>query len=132
MLLSEMASEMPEEFGPPNWAKVVRKVTDCIDQGVVFVYEEDGEIYGSLGGEIGKQWFTEAQMFGDLWFYVRKDKRTSKAAVSLLKAIKDWGHEHNIPLQVGHMFGGEVDRKDVLYERCGFKRLGAVYSEGAS
>jgi GNAT superfamily N-acetyltransferase len=130
MLLSEMHAEAPDGYGALNWAKVVRKITDAIDQGIVFVYEEDGQIFGSIGGEIGTDWWSDDHAFGDLWFYVRKDKRASKAGFALLKAIKQWGKDNEVSLRVAHVFGGDVDRTDALYARAGFKRLGSVYSEG--
>lgn len=130
MLLSEMHEEGPYEVDALNWPKVVRKVVDAVDKGVVFVWEEDGNIFGSIGGELGPNWFSDKVAFGDLWFYVRESKRNSKAGIELLRAVRDWGRKEEIPVTVAHVFAGDVERKDKLYERLEFVKIGSIFSEG--
>lgn len=133
-LLSQMYDENGANFPQPNWSKVTHTVLHAIEQGVVILAEDDEkEILGSIGGVPGPEWFADQPYLGDLWYYVREDKRDSRAAVELLKGFKKIAHEKGFKTKVAHVFGeDDKESKDRFYERMGYMPVGTVYIERPS
>jgi len=130
MLLSDMHQESPLDLGEIDWTKTVQHVITSIEQGACFVAEDDNEVIGSVGGYFGCEWFSNRNTLGDLWFYVRPERRSTSAGHDLITAFKQLSNETNVPVKMGHVFGDDLDRKDKFYKRHGFKRIGASYVKG--
>ena len=98
---------------------------------IVLVAVEDGRIVGTIGGRQGLDWWSDEKYFGDLWFYVLKEARSSRTAISLVKRfVKEIKNlSPDIKIRLGHVFSGDCDRKDKFFERLGFKKAGSVFME---
>ena len=74
-------------------------------------------------------WWAQNKYLSDLWLYVSPDHRKSSAGIELIKNFKNVGNEAKIPVRLGHIFSGDIDRKDKLFEKSGFKKVGSVFVE---
>ena len=74
-------------------------------------------------------WWAENNYLSDLWLYVSPDHRKSSAGVMLIKNFKKVGNDSKIPVRLGHVFSGDIDRKDKWFNSLGFKKVGSVFVE---
>jgi hypothetical protein len=127
-LLADMHQE--SELEAVNWNKVTHIVTDCVSQGLVLVaVTDDNEIAGSIGGAVSSEWYSDAPLLGDYWFYVRPEHRATPAAFKLVKAWKDIAKSGDLAIKMGHVLGEDIDRKDKMFEKLGFEKLGSMYGK---
>jgi RimJ/RimL family protein N-acetyltransferase len=126
-LLSQMHEEPEIEVDEMDWFKVSHIATECIKKNLILVAEtkEDG-IIGSIGGETMTEWYSTTPVLADYWFYVLPEHRKTAAAFKLMKAFKDIADENNIQMKVGYTLGNDP-RKDKLYEKLGFEKLGTLF-----
>lgn len=127
VLLSEMQEEA--ELENVNWTKVSHTLIECIGKGLVLISvdEEQNRITGSIGGDVGTEWYSTEPILGDYWFFVREQYRQTPAAARLITAWKEIGDGGKVTIKMGHVLGGDVERKDKLFERMGFEKLGSLY-----
>lgn len=91
----------------------------------------DGEgIAGTISLSPRKLWWCDTEYWGDGWFYVRPEKRRSRAAVLLLKAAEAFARETGKPLAVNVWHSADLERKDAFFRRMGFAALGGFYIKG--
>lgn len=127
-LIGRFHSEYAEWFPSVSVDKVIRYVGDLVENGVVFIAENDnGDILGVLSGKVGCYWFTDEQMVQDGFFYVAPEHRGTRCASALIKSLKAWADMKGLKLECAAISGGDVDRRDRFYERNGFARIGGVY-----
>lgn len=125
-MLTEMHRETDVDLTSISPKKLSEVVVKTINDGVVLVAVEDnGKIVGSIGGGTATEWWSNEPIFGDLWFYVYKDNRKSKAGIDLIKRFIRHGEGRHIKL--GHVYNGDMDRKDKFYERLGLRKVGSTY-----
>ena len=131
LLLAEMHMNVAEDLALPVFSgpKVARKIDDCLRDGAILLSISEERIVGILGLLRGSFWYSDAQFVGDAFFYVTPSARTSTAARDLLKAAKLLEKE-NLPVLLATVTGKDVDRKDFLYERLGYKKIGSVFAVG--
>ena len=106
-----------EEFDQGNWD------SNSAQQ------EEDKQLCGSIGGQISQDWWSDEKYVSDAWFYVYKNNRKSTIAKKLLQHFINVIKEAKMNLRLGHVFSGDIDRKDKFYERMGFVKAGSIYVE---
>ena len=125
-LLSDMHQEA--ELDNVNWIKVTHIVTDCIANGLVFLaVTDEGDLAGSIGGAVSTEWNADTPLLGDYWFFVRPEHRASPAAFKLVKAWKEVAKKNDLEIKMGHVLGSDMDRKDQMFEKLGFEKLGSMY-----
>ena len=124
-LLIKMHEESEFELCKIEPEKICQTVSNAIENGVVFVSVQDGRITGTIGGIYSSDWWSDETFLGDLWFYVCKADRKSKSAISLIKKFID--KSSNFQLRLGHVYGGDMKRKDKFYERLGLLKAGTYY-----
>ncbi len=133
-ILMELGRAFHEELAwhhlPLDEQKAEAGAAHAIGQHLAIGVEDDsGELCGALllhPMESGF-WFSSAPFLQEIGFYVRPDKRASRAAVMLLDAAKAIADDIGLPLFSTPFSGVAVDRKDKLFERSGFVRLGSIY-----
>ena len=128
-MLSVMHKETELYVPTINSHKLVNKVNDIIHSGIVLVATEQNQLLGSIGGTIGTDWWSDEQYLSDLWFYVYKDHRKSNIAKNMIVDFIKIGKEANMKIRLGHIFSGDLDRKDKFYERLGLVKAGSTYVE---
>ena len=109
---------------------LARKVDNVIKNGIVFVtYNNEGFITGSIGGIYANDWWSVEKHLSDLWFFVSKNYRKSRSAIMLVKYFINFAKSIKMSVRLGHVFSGDIERKDKFFERLGFKKAGSVYVE---
>jgi|TARA_R110000751_G_scaffold20052_3_gene59188 hypothetical protein len=124
-LLIKMHEESEFELCEIKPEKMFQSVSNAIENGVVFISVQDGRITGTIGGVYSSDWWSDEVFLGDLWFYVCKECRKSKAGISLIKSFINEGGK--MQLRLGHVYGGDMKRKDKFYERLGLLKAGSYY-----
>lgn len=130
-LLIEMHQTADVDLPPVNGAKAISRIARCIQDGTALVAEDDdGNLAGSVGGEVSCDWYSDQPFLVDAWFYVRPTARSSRAALLLLRGFQDAARAADLPLRMGVFNGGDVERKDHFFTRAGLRRVGGFYVEG--
>jgi|TARA_R100000654_G_scaffold75061_1_gene111093 N-acetylglutamate synthase-like GNAT family acetyltransferase len=128
-LLVDMHNNAEVPLSPIHSEKLIAKVNQVIHKGVVFVAMKENVLLGSIGGMVVSDWWAENNYLSDLWLYVSPDHRKSSAGVMLIKNFKKVGNDSKIPVRLGHVFSGDIDRKDKWFNSLGFKKVGSVFVE---
>ena len=118
--------DLPEIDGE----KFSNAVLRTINQGIVLVAIEDGQMIGSIGGIKSSEWWSNEPLLGDIWFYVEPESRATRAAANLVKEFMSAGQ--GMKVKLGHIYGNDLDRKDNFSERLGLKKIGTSYFSEAS
>ena len=129
-LLHRMHKEVDFAISEISPAKFSTVVLGAINQGVVLVAIENGQMIGSIGGGYASEWWSDEVMLGDVWFYVEPESRGTKAVINLIKEFIEIGD--GMKIKLGHMYGSDQSRKNNFYERLGLKKAGIHYFSEAS
>ena len=128
LLLKEMHEGAVLKIPDINTQVLANKLDELIKRGIVFVaYNKENELMGSIGGQFVTDWWGKEQYLSDYWFFVPKRFRKSKAAIMLVKSFINRAKSSNVPVRLGHIFSGDIARKDKFYERLGFTKAGSIY-----
>tara|TARA_R100000808_G_C2155393_1_gene167764 strand:- start:16969 stop:17409 length:441 start_codon:yes stop_codon:yes gene_type:complete len=129
-LIMKMHSEAEVKIPTLDVAKVTDSVIHALKVGVVIVATNDEKkLIGSIGGYAAEDWFSKDKVLGDLWFFVLEDYRKTKAGISLIKEFINVGKEAKLNIKLGHIYFGDIERKDNFYEKLGFVKAGCTYVE---
>jgi|TARA_R110002110_G_scaffold156032_1_gene350827 GNAT superfamily N-acetyltransferase len=128
-LLKQMHSETEIRVSPINTKKLLDTINSAIHDGVVLLAEIKGKVVGSIGGMLGSDWWSSEEYLGDYWFYVRPESRNSKIAIKLVKAFIKIGNEASVIVKLGHVYSGDIERKDSFFKRLGLVKAGSLYTE---
>ena len=129
-LIMKMHSEAEVKIPTLDVGKVTDSVVNAMKVGVVVVaINEDKKLIGSIGGFAAEDWFSKEKLLGDLWFFVLKEFRKTKAGMSLIKEFIKVGKEAKLNIRLGHIYFGDIERKDNFYEKLGFVKAGCAYVE---
>lgn len=130
MIVDHALPNWPLHLPETNEEKVAEKIRQVMDEGVIYVFESKGEIVGSIGLLEVDFLFSDETFITDIWLYVKKENRSYKAARKLLMFARNYAKMLEKPLIMGHIYNENIERKDVLYQRLGLKRIGGFYAEG--
>ena len=130
LLLKEMHEGTVLKIPDIKLECLARKVDSVIKNGVVFVtYNNERMVTGSIGGIYANDWWSDEKYLSDLWFFVSKNYRKSRSALMLVKNFINHGKSVKMSLRLGHVFSGDIERKDKFFERLGFTKAGSLYVE---
>jgi GNAT superfamily N-acetyltransferase len=106
-------------------------VYDVSENGKLYVAKnESGKTVGSLGLKLGNNWYSEQKFYGDLWFYVLPEYRSSGVGGTLLTFAKNAAQAESIPLVVGVFNLQSPEKKIEIYKRLGFSYAGSMFVSG--
>lgn len=115
-----MGGFAPEDYAP-------QKVAETIPRFGFAVVAVDGEqVAGFMFGEVVSPWYGAHRMATDCALYVRPEFRGTMAALMMVKAWMRWAVDSGAKqLRPGVSAGHPSAER--LYERLGFKRVGAAF-----
>ena len=129
-MLAEMHEQTEIPTPPINSEKMINKIIEVIHRGVVFVALDEGnELMGSVGGMVGQDWWSDQPYLADLWFYVSPKHRKGTIALKLIKNFIETANDAKLTVRLGHIFSGDLERKDKFFERLGMTKAGSVFVE---
>jgi len=114
-LLLGMAEENTNH--PVAVQKSLDKIREVIALGGAAVVEDEGEIIGSVGIGPKEAWFSTYRFLGDYWFYVRPDKRNSRAALLLKNTARDVARGVHLDLVFAVFSICDAERKSKFFAR---------------
>ena len=129
LMLDTMHKETEIEVPKINTVKLVDKINQLIHTGLVLVSIKDNKIQGSIAGLVSQDWWSEEKYIADAWFYVFKDQRKSDVAKNLLQDYIKMSKDAKLKIRLGHIFSGDLERKDNLFKRLGFIKAGSIFVE---
>tara|TARA_R100001015_G_C4595478_1_gene150697 strand:- start:395 stop:829 length:435 start_codon:yes stop_codon:yes gene_type:complete len=129
LMLNSMHKETKLSVPPISSYKMTNKITQVLHEGIVLVATNENKLLGSIGGLVATDWWSNEKYLADLWFYVYPDERKSNIAKTLVSDFIKTGKEAKMKVRLGHIFSGDVDRKDNFYERLGLVKAGTTYVE---
>jgi GNAT superfamily N-acetyltransferase len=108
-------------------ADYIAKITASGDHAVL-LHEGTAGIDGIYIGMLVQQFFTFEITAMDILFYVRPERRGSRAAVRLFRAFKAWAKASGAKaIQVGTMTGIDPARSAKFYRGMGLNEIGGIY-----
>lgn len=128
-MIVTMHTEAKFPIPPLDMDKVSGAISKAIQTGIVLVATKDKKIIGSIGGIVAEDWFSKNKVLGDLWFYVNKEERSSNTAVFLIKHFISAAKKAKLTVRLGHVYFGDLERKDKFYKKLGLTLIGQTYSE---
>lgn len=81
--------------------KTQAHITDCIDNHLVLVTEQDGVVVGTIGIRIAEPWYSRQAILHDTWLFVLPEHRRAPHARNLINAAVVFAEMHNLPLEIG-------------------------------
>ena len=89
---------------------------------------DDGVLVGMFVGAVIAHYFTEDRMSVDFLTYVHPDWRGGSLGPRMIKRYIAWARTRNVKLlTVGSSTGINPERIGKLFERLGFRNVGALY-----
>ena len=114
---------------PVSEGKILHMIKHMIDKGIVLLAEDKGKILGTQAGNFSSDWWSEEKFLADTWFFVHPDARKSRAAIKLVKCFIKIGKELKVKVKLGHVYSGDLDRKDKFFNKLGFMKAGSLFVE---
>jgi GNAT superfamily N-acetyltransferase len=128
-MLREMHSNTELEVSPIDDYKLLNKINEIVHKGLVLVSYEGNEITGSIAGIRISDWWSSEPILSDIWFYVSPLHRKSRSALMLIKAFIKIAKDAKVKMRLGHIYSGDIERKDKFYEKLGLVKAGSTYVE---
>jgi GNAT superfamily N-acetyltransferase len=128
-MLKEMHSNTELDVAPIDDYKLLSKINEVVHKGLVLVSVKNNIITGSIAGMTTSDWWSSEPFVSDIWFYVSPSHRKSRSAIMLIKAFIKIAKDAKLKLRLGHIYSGDLDRKDKFYEKLGLVKAGSTYVE---
>ena len=129
LMLDNMHKETEITVPPIDSYKITNKVNQVLHEGIILLATEENKLQGSIGGVIATDWWSSEKYLADIWFYVYPDARNSNVAKNLISDFIQIGKNTKMKVRLGHIFSGDLERKDKFYERLGMVKAGSTYVE---
>jgi len=107
-------------------SKSIATIRECITIGGCAVAEDNGKIIGSVGVSPQSPWYSNDKFLGDSWFYVVPEKRGSRAAILLKRAVQEFANRIGMDLVLAVFSITDAERKSKFFARD-MKFLGGAY-----
>jgi len=129
-LLILMPDEANTIYPPYNKQLGARYLKGLINQDLVLLLIHNKEIIGTIGGSITRWWWSESKMLINTFFFVKEEHRTFDNASKLIKEFNNIAEKNLVPLILATSDAKDMERKDMLFKRLGFRKLGSQYGIG--
>lgn len=125
---------MPDEantiYPPYNKQIGARYLKGLIAKELVLVLFHDQKIIGTIGGNITRWWWSESKMLINTFFFVKEEHRTFENARKLIMGFNQIAEKNLVPMILATSDAKDMERKDMLFEKLGFRKLGSQYGIG--
>ena len=127
-VLKTWLPESPHNFGSANNKKLLDNILFYIRNSfVIVVVNKNNVIVGTLGAMIDDTWFTDKKFLRTLWIHVLPKCRNFKVVRSMITVLKEYAKSIKKTLLLEIFQGKDVERKNQLFIKLGFKPLGGIY-----
>jgi len=129
-LLVLMPDEANTIYPPYNKQVGARYLKGIINQELVLLLINNKKIVGAVGGNITRWWWSESKMLVNSFFFVKEEHRTYDNAKQLIMGFGKIAEKHLLPVIMGTSDSKDMERKDMLFEKLGFRKIGGQYGIG--
>ena len=127
-LLMVMSKDVGLPLPAVSAERVLAQIANVIENGVCYMAEHSGDLVGAIGLLPETPWWSRENYLADTFFFVRSDKRASKAATKLLRAAKEYAEEKDRPLALTLFTGKDLFRKELFLAHHGFRKVGSLFA----
>jgi len=128
-MLIDMHSQTEIKLAPIKPEKLYGTIKTALEKGIVLVAEVKNRIVGSIAGMVSSEWWSDQEFLKDIWFYVSPENRKSSIAIKLAKCFIKIGNSAKLKIKLGHVFSGDIERKDKFFHHLGLEKAGSLYVE---
>ena len=129
-LLILMPNEANTIYPPYNKQIGARYLKGLIAKELVLVLFHNQKIIGTIGGNITRWWWSESKMLINTFFFVKEEHRTFENARKLIMGFNQIAEKNLVPMILATSDAKDMERKDMLFEKLGFRKLGSQYGIG--
>jgi GNAT superfamily N-acetyltransferase len=116
---------------PYDPASMIRCFAEMTSQGLMLIAEEDGAIYGGIGGVAGPAFFNDAYTLGsERFWWLDPAKRAGRTGLLLIREFEDAARRagcHYLAMMA--LEASDPDRAEFIYRRFGFEPSERMYTK---
>lgn len=113
-----------------NVPKLKLMLIKCIETAAILVSERDGVITGIMSLFASESYWCDDVLINNLVYFVLPEHRNSRDGIELLKEAQRLCNNAGLQFDFHIQSYEDNDRKDRVFQRLGFKKLGASYKYG--
>lgn len=127
-MLLEMSTDTNLNLPATSTNKIHLTLSALLSEGAVLTaWTDSGKLMGAVALQEFSPWYSEEVCLGDVFTYVVKEFRSTRAAISLLKEAQKYAKMRNLVLMLAVLSGNNAESKDKLYKSQGFQYLGGLF-----
>lgn len=121
---NELTAKLPK----PNTMEAIKAMCEFVDKGLVFVKKgENGTIVGVLVLTPFSFWWSDENVLHTATMYVVPEYRSKNVFNELIDAAIEYATHMGVKLYSDILVEDDLEKKDVLMRRKGFKKTGSIY-----
>lgn len=129
-LLCLMPDEADTIYPPYNKNIMAKYLKNVIKQELCLILIKDTKIVGATGGLLSRFWWSENKILINSFLYILEEHRNFTNAKKLILGFNKLGEKHLVPIIMGTSDAKDMERKDMLFNKLGFRKLGGQYGVG--
>lgn len=129
-LLCLMPDEANTIYPPYNKNIMARYLKTIVDQNLVLILIKNTKIIGAIGGSLTRWWWSDSKMLVNSFLYILEEHRTYDNAKELLNGFNKIATKNLVPVIMGTSDAKDMERKDMLFQKLGFRKIGGQYGVG--
>tara|TARA_R110002153_G_scaffold146018_1_gene297361 strand:+ start:311 stop:766 length:456 start_codon:yes stop_codon:yes gene_type:complete len=129
-LLCLMPDEADTIYPPYNKNIMAKYLKNVITQELCLILIKDTKIVGTIGGVLSRFWWSENKILINSFLFILQEHRNYVNAKKLITSFNKIGEKHLVPVIMGTSDAKDMERKDMLFNKLGFRKLGGQYGAG--
>ena len=129
-LLCLMPDEANTIYPPYNKNIMARYLKTIVDHNLVLILIKNTKIIGAIGGSLTRWWWSDSKMLVNSFLYILEEHRTYDNAKELLNGFNKIATKNLVPVIMGTSDAKDMERKDMLFQKLGFRKIGGQYGVG--
>tara|TARA_X000001382_G_C3045934_1_gene139447 strand:- start:99 stop:554 length:456 start_codon:yes stop_codon:yes gene_type:complete len=129
-LLCLMPDEANTIYPPYNKNIMAKYLKNVIKKDLCLILIKDTKIVGATGGVLSRFWWSENNILINSFLYILEEHRNFTNAKKLILGFNKLGEKHLAPIIMGTSDAKDMERKDMLFNKLGFRKLGGQYGVG--
>lgn len=112
--------------------KLKHTLIGCIENAVILVSERDDVITGIMAMILTQSYWCDDYRLQNLIYYVLPEHRNSTDGIELLKEAKSIADKAGVGMDFYVESYEDNDRKDRVFQRLGFRKIGSSFKYGVT
>jgi len=129
-LLCLMPDEADTIYPPYNKNIMAKYLKNVITQDLCLILIKDTKIVGAIGGVLSRFWWSENKILINSFLFILEEHRNYTNAKNLILGFNQLGEKHLVPVIMGTSDAKDMERKDILFDKLGFRKIGGQYGVG--